>query len=102
LTAGTTLSVTGKAQLLPFTVTVPAKTSPGQYIGGFAAWIAAPTKHVTGSIGLQVQTRLVNAIVVTVPGTLKSAFTVSGAGPVRLPHGIYVQAHIRNSGNTLL
>jgi hypothetical protein len=91
-----------QAKLFPFTVTVPPKAAAGQYVGGFAAWVPAPRKSVNGSMGLKVQTRLVNAIVVTVPGRLRSAFTVLGASPVHLPFGTYVQVHVKNSGNTLL
>jgi hypothetical protein len=103
----------GRVRLAPqrgtvvgFTVRVPRKARPGQYVGGLSAY-AAGGKTVTrrtahASESLQLVYRRVLAIVITVPGAVASRFKISRVRPVRKPDAVYLMTRIRNTGGMLL
>jgi hypothetical protein len=91
----------GKASVVQFTLRVPVKVKPGQYVGALTAFV--PSQKVKGGIGaLQIQFRRVTAIVVTVPGSSFGRFTITKVDPVQRPQGVYVIVHIKNTGTMLL
>jgi hypothetical protein len=92
-----------KGMVVPFTVHVPAKTKPGQYVGALTAYVPAPKAHRHGAIAIQLQTRVVDALVVTVPGPQYARFAIGRIYAVRAPTSMYyVTIGIRNTGNVML
>lgn len=97
----------GRAALVPFTVHVPMNTPGGQYIGGLTAYVpvnrsGAKGPDVRGAGSIILQLRRVVAVVVTVPGQSYSRFTISHVNATKRPDAVYLIAHIRNTGTTLL
>ncbi len=89
-----------------FSVRVPPKTRPGQYVGGLTAYPAIPKtvikKKGHSSEALALVFRRVLAIVVTVPGAVRARFKISHVRPVARPDSVYLIARIRNAGGLLL
>jgi hypothetical protein len=75
---------------------------PRQYVGGLTVYIPRPkTTHRRG-VSIQVQTRVVDAIVVTVPGRTWAHFSLGSVYPQRRPDRTYLIVPIRNDGTALL
>jgi WxL Interacting Protein, peptidoglycan binding domain len=91
---------------LPFTVTVPAGTKPGQYIAGLSAWVPLPAakkqpalKQGTG-FSVSLQPRRVIAVEIDVPGgPLASKLAVTGARATATPDGVALLLGLSNTGN---
>ncbi len=100
----------GKGVVTPFTISVPAGTPPGQYVGGLTAFVPVGATQQSqpqqGQAGQQfavvVQTRSVAAVEVNVPGLRRAAFTIFGADGTYQPDSAYVVIRVRNTGNVLL
>lgn len=97
----------GRAAVVSFSVTVPAHTPPGQYVGGLSAYVRTRKtaaihgrQQRDGSILLQL--RRIVAVVVTVPGPAFGRFAVLKVNAKQRPDAVYLIAHIRNTGTTLL
>jgi hypothetical protein len=88
--------------IVPFSVHVPRRTQPGQYIGGLTAFVPAHRTQISHRIGLTVQTRVFDAILVTVPGRLHAAMRIAGVSARYRSNQMYALIHIRNTGNVLL
>lgn len=107
LSAGRIAVRPGRAGIERITVNVPAGTHPGQYIGGLTAFV--PVARAKSSRGphqrdgsIVLQLRRVVAVVVTVPGPTVSRFKISQVNPKQRPDAVYLIAHVRNIGGTLL
>lgn len=85
-----------------FTVTVPDKTKPGEYITSLAIQNADPIKGGQGSIGINQIVRQMIAVVITVPGPQKPKFKITGATYEVLPSYARVLVGIDNTGNVRL
>ena len=85
--------------VVPVRISASPRLKPGVHVGGLTAFV--PTTTSTGSSfgSLQVQVRVVLAVVVTVPGPAVSDVRVDGVSTKYEPTGLYVVTHIRNSGN---
>jgi hypothetical protein len=88
--------------VVPFTVHVPHTARSGQYIGGLSAFVPAPKAAARHGIGLTVQTRILDAIEVTIPGGSKAQLRVTGLTATYRSNAMYVLVHIRNTGTVLL
>lgn len=92
----------GKGELVPFTLSVPKHTRPGQYVGALTAFVPSNvTKHGQG-FAFTVQTRLADDIVVTVPGPKRWGFQIKGISTQRRTIGTYATVKVRNSGTMML
>jgi hypothetical protein len=102
-TTKSTLAVK-RAVRVPFTVTVPAGTAPGQYVAGI---VAAGANQPTGSSGgktsvhIRIRNLAIMAVQVNVPGPVIHKFTVSTitAGGSRGYQQVLIR--ISNQGNVL-
>jgi hypothetical protein len=97
----------GRAAVVPFSLSVPAKTKPGQYVGGLTAYVPAHKSKASqakrgkgGAIILQL--RRIVAVVVTVPGASFGRLKLAKVNAKQRPDAVYLIAHIRNTGTTLL
>jgi hypothetical protein len=84
-----------------FTVTVPKKTKPGEYITSLAIQNADPIKG-TGDIALNQVVRQVIAVAITIPGSQKPKLKITGATYELLPGYARVLVGIDNTGNVRL
>lgn len=85
-----------------FSLRVPARTKPGQYVAGLTAFVRVPRPRQGRGEAIQIQPRRVVAIVVTVAGPLFGRFSIAKASQKRRPDGTYIVLRIRNTGNELL
>ena len=92
----------GKGAVIPLSVRVPARTRPGQYIGGLTAFVPISTRQQRAGLSITVQTRVALGILVTIPGSRAAHLALRGVGIERRPGVTYLIVHLRNSGNTLL
>lgn len=91
-----------RGQVVPFTLSVPRHTRPGQYVGALTAFVPSnDTKHGKG-FAFTVQTRLADDVVVTVPGPKRWGFQIKGISTQRRTIGTYTVVHVRNSGTMML
>lgn len=90
-----------RGTIIAFDVRVPRGVKPGQYVGGLSAYVPA-TKRNRAGFGIRVQTRIVDGILITVPGAERSRFSVLRVRAARRPDAWYVVARLVNSGTTLL
>lgn len=91
-----------KGQVVPFTVTVPKHTRPGQYVGALTAFVPSRTTKRGHGFAFTVQTRLADDVVVTVPGPKRWGFQIQGIRLQRRTIGTYLLSQIRNHGTMLL
>jgi hypothetical protein len=87
--------------VVPILLHIPLHVSPGVHVGGITAYVPTTPSQATGFGSLQVQLRVVVAVVVRIPGRLRKDVSIRGINIARRPTGSYVLAHIRNTGNTL-
>jgi hypothetical protein len=95
---------------VPFDLTVPAGTPPGQYLAGLVAQPAAapgtaPTAALapeTGQFTVTTTTRVVVAVAVTVPGELRRRISVTGVRASTGATGTQLTVGVRNDGNVLV
>jgi hypothetical protein len=90
-----------KATVVPFTVYVPKRATPGEYVGGLSAFVPI-TKGKKHQFGVVVQYRVVNAVEVTIPGPTVHHFKIKSVAVEDLPSGYLVVPHLVNTGNSLL
>jgi hypothetical protein len=91
-----------RGMVVPFSVHVPSTARSGQYIGGLSAFVPAPRARAEHGIGLTVQTRVLDAIEITIPGRTRAALGVVGAKARYRSNDLYVLVHLRNTGTVLL
>jgi hypothetical protein len=91
-----------RGTVVPFSLHIPPRIAPGQYVGALTAFVPAPALGAHRGVGIRLQTRVFNAIVVTVPGPTHASFTILGVTPHVESNELYVMVHVRNSGNVLL
>lgn len=91
-----------KGTVVPFTLTVPKYTRPGQYLGALTAFVPSNKTRRGKDFDLTVQTRLADDVVVTVPGPQRWRFTIAGVSSKRRTSGTYLIARIKNSGSMML
>jgi len=91
-----------RGTVVAFSLHIPHRINPGQYIGALTAFVPAPALEAHRGVGIRLQTRVFNAIVVTVPGPTHASFTILGVTPQLESNELYVMVHVRNSGNVLL
>lgn len=98
----------GDGALVPFTITLPSGTAPGQYLAGISAYIHA-TPQVVADIGakqvgasITLQTRYVIGIEVDVPGDWEPSLQITNAHALEQPSGTRLGIDLRNDGDTLL
>jgi Bacterial protein of unknown function (DUF916) len=92
---------------IPFTVHVPQKVGPGQYLAGLSASVplsasdAAANPTPAGRAGFSMSVRFQRGIAVEIdiPGTRSPNLAVSGAEPKATPDGVSLGVHIANVGN---
>lgn len=103
---GVTLAPNASA-VVPFVVDVPAGAESGEHLAGIA--ISVPNAQATGGTAgagvagasIDVQTRRIIAVQVTVPGVAEPELVVGGVAPVARPDGLYLEVPIENSGSAL-
>jgi hypothetical protein len=90
-----------KGAVLTVRVRVPARATSGQYVAGLMAFVPPP-RSATGRVSIQVVARIVDAILITVPGKVVKSFRARSLSFKRRPGGMYAVAQIQNTGNMLL
>lgn len=68
----------GESQVIPFRVLVPHDTASGQYVGGLVAQDVIEEEGSGEMLGVRIRSRVVLAVVVTVPGELVPKLSISG------------------------
>lgn len=97
----------GGSLRVPFTVTVPSGTDPGQWVGGIVAetarQVSGPkSKSAKASVQIRVRDLTIVAVQANVPGPPKVAFDI-GAVKTGGQRGFQqLIVHFANTGNTLL
>jgi hypothetical protein len=100
----------GASKLVYFSLTVPGSTTPGQYLGGLAAFTpddssTAPTGP-QGSNGfgasVTIRSRYVIGVQVDVPGRWTQSLDVRSVQLEQPSTGPFIGVHIRNDGSTFL
>ena len=89
-----------------FTVRVPPRTPPGQYVAGVSAWVPL-TKHAVpaapgkkqAAFSMDIQFQRAIAVEVDVPGPRAPKLVVTGAEPQVNANGVTLGVHIANQGN---
>lgn len=88
--------------VVPFLVRVPRRVSGGQYVGGLSAYVPSSVRRITRGMGLRVQTRVVDAVVVTIPGQMRASLRPVQVVATYRSNDLYAIVRIRNTGNLLL
>jgi len=88
--------------VVPFTLVIPSRLRPGQYIGGLTAFVPAQSRGVAPGFELTVQNRVVIAVVVTVQGQMQAQLRLTSVSAEIRSAQWYVIVHLKNSGNVLL
>lgn len=81
-----------------FTVSVPVDAQPGQYITGLAIEMAEAITP-PGGLTLPVKYRLINAIIITVPGEITPAFSIADLSLTVDGSATTIGGTISNTGN---
>lgn len=93
---------------IPFTVTVPKGTPPGQYLAGISVAVPLPPDAASGAtrdgpnsagFSIALQPQRVVAVEVDVPGPRAPNLVVSGVDPKATGGGVDLGIHIANQGN---
>lgn len=92
----------GRSVVVPFTVHLPKGLKPGQYVGGLTAFVPSPRPKGAKFAVLTVQLRVVSAIVIQVPGPIRTSLGISSVSVKYQPTGVFAGVHIRNTGGRLL
>lgn len=91
-----------RGEVVPFTVTVPRRTRPGQYVGALTASTPSHDTVRSRHVAITVQTRLADFIVITVPGKHRRGFRLRGVGTQIRTTSTYLLAYVHNAGNVML
>ena len=95
----------GKQATVPFLVTVPAGTAPGQFVGGIVAetvaQVAGPKSKEKANVQIKVRNLSIVAVQVNLPGPKISKFTISKATIGGSKGFQQVLIQISNDGNVI-
>ena len=96
----------GQSRRVPFTVTVPSGTDPGEWVGGI---VAETARQVTGpksksktSVQIRVRDLTIVAVQANVPGPAKVAFDIGDVKTGGQRGFQQLIVHIANTGNVLV
>jgi hypothetical protein len=81
-----------------FSVSVPEGTPPGQYITGLAIE-TAESREIAGDSPIRQSTRLITAVLITVPGPIESGFEIRDLAVTTDPLSTSITGTIVNTGN---
>ncbi len=91
----------GGKQALPFTVTVPNGTAPGQYITSLVVRTAQPVE-IPGTTAFNQIIRSAVAVMITVPGPVNPGFTLGTPAFTSKDTSNVLEIPITNTGNILV
>lgn len=96
----------GKTQDVPFTVSVPAGTKPGDYTFGLSMEDHPPssmsqTKNKNFSVQLLRQIRRVVAVEVEIPGPVSGQAVIQGSKIILYPSGVFLDIYGNNTGSLI-
>jgi hypothetical protein len=95
----------GEARDVSFTLRVPPKTQPGEYLGAVGMWVPLQSSSTTvpggnhAGFAVTLQGERVIAVEVVVPGPSHASLAVSNVKPVAGPDGLRLMVAIANTGN---
>jgi hypothetical protein len=95
----------GEARDVDFTLHVPPKTQPGEYLGAVGLWVPLQSSSTTvpggnhAGFAVTLQGERVIAVEVVVPGPLHAGLAVNSVKPVAAPDGLRLMIGIANTGN---
>lgn len=93
----------GEEQTVAFTVTIPGDAAAGQHLGGLVALDTAIKEGNQGStFQVSVQTRMVTAVQVNLPGAAVEQLTVNGVSAGGPQGAQTLTLDLRNEGNVML
>jgi len=90
-----------QAELLPFSLKVPAGTPPGEYVAGFIAGLTTPptNSNSQGGLAIKIVPEAAVAVVVTVPGDLSYKLAIDGTTDGSDGSRWTVKVKLHNLGN---
>jgi hypothetical protein len=95
----------GEARDVNFTLRVPPKTQPGEYLGAVGMWVPLQSSSTTvpggnhAGFAVTLQGERVIAVEVVVPGPSHPSLAVNSVTPVAGPDGLRLMVGIANTGN---
>lgn len=91
----------GESRTVGFTLTVPREVRAGHHVGGIAAQGVA-VKQGSGQFQVNVQTRVVTAVQVNLPGPVVEHLAIDGVTPTMQGSRQALLLGLRNDGNRML